>query len=228
MNIGERLELVASLVPACDCAADIGTDHAYVPVRLVERGTCSRVIASDIVAGPCRAAAETVMLHGLMDKIEVRQAPGLQGIVPGEAQAAVIAGMGGATIAEILGEVPETAQSIGTFVLQPMNAAALLRRWLAGHGYRIGAEALCRDAGRLYVVLRAVYEGTPYLLTDLEAEVGPCLLKERPELFRDQVEELLQSARTLLERMGRSEAARQTKKYRYWQRMESELEALLQ
>lgn len=155
MHIGNRLELVASMVPKVPAAADIGTDHAYVPVYLVRNGLAEKVIASDIVEGPCLAAKETVATFGLKDKIEVRLAPGLCGIKPGEVQAVVIAGMGGGTIKEILSDSPEVVAKASHFVLQPMNHESTLRKWLLDNGFCIEDEMLCCEKSRLYVVIKA-------------------------------------------------------------------------
>jgi tRNA (adenine22-N1)-methyltransferase len=155
MNAGTRLETVAGLVPPCEAAADIGTDHGYVPALLIQSGRCRKVIASDIAAGPCDAARETVARFHLGGAVEVRQAPGLQGLAPHEVQVVVIAGMGGSTIRSIIEECPAVAGTIETFVLQPMNGQAELRTWLTQHGYVICEEQLCKDRDRLYTILIA-------------------------------------------------------------------------
>ena len=111
IHIGERLKTVASMVPLCQTMADIGTDHGYVPAYLALSGQCRHVIASDIAEGPCRAAAETRDRYSLFGQMEIRTAPGLKGLRAGEAEAVVIAGMGGATIVSILEEDPEIAAS---------------------------------------------------------------------------------------------------------------------
>ena len=134
LQIGERLNTAASMVPPCQTMADIGTDHGYLPAYLVLSGRCRKVIASDIAAGPCQAAAETRKKYNLYNEMEIRTAPGLQGLHAGEAEVVVIAGMGGTTIIGILDQSPEIAASVRTFVLQPMNAASVLRQWLVQHG----------------------------------------------------------------------------------------------
>ena len=93
MNIGARLEAVAKLVPQGCVLADIGTDHAYLPVWLLQKGQIKAAVAADIAAGPCRAAQTNIGMYGLRDKIEVRMGSGLTVLKPGEADGAVIAGM---------------------------------------------------------------------------------------------------------------------------------------
>ena len=92
MNIGARLEAIAALVPQNCVVADIGTDHAYLPVWLMQKGLIKAAIAADIAEGPCRAAQTNIGMYGLKDKIEVRRGSGLTVLKPGEADGAVIAG----------------------------------------------------------------------------------------------------------------------------------------
>ena len=155
LHIGERLNTVASMVPTCHTMADIGTDHGYLPAYLLLTGRCHKVIASDIAEGPCKAAMETRNRYNLHNEMIIRTAPGLQGLLAEEAEAAVIAGMGGTTIVGILNESPEIAASVRTFVLQPMNAENILRQWLVRHGYQIAEEALCKENGRIYIIIKA-------------------------------------------------------------------------
>ena len=223
MNAGTRLETVAGLVPPCETAADVGTDHGYVPALLIQTGRCRKVIASDIAAGPCDAARETVARYGLEGAVEVRQAPGLAGLAPHEVQAVVIAGMGGATIRMILEEAPAVAATVGTFVLQPMNGQAELRAWLSGHGFVIRDEQLCRERDRLYTIL-TVSLGKSRPLTKLEALAGPVLLYEDRPYRLEYLEELHRHYRRLLQQMEQSREAVASDKYRAWQRLERQLE----
>lgn len=227
MNAGVRLETVASLVPACKTAADIGTDHGYVPVLLIQSGRCARVVASDIAEGPCTAARETVSRYGMGERIEVRQAPGLSGLQPGEAEAVVIAGMGGSTIRMILEENPAVAAGVHTFILQPMNGQAVLREWLAGHGYCIRDEVLCRERERLYVILVVAW-GRQGPLTDLEKVAGPVILRKASALRRAWLVELERRYGALLRQMEHSREAAAGEKYHSWQSIHTQLEELLQ
>ena len=102
MHIDRRLETIANLVPQGCVLADIGTDHAYLPVWLLEKQRISRAIAGDIAAGPCQAARTTVAQFGQHKHVEVRQGSGLKVLSPGEADCIAIAGMGASTIISIL------------------------------------------------------------------------------------------------------------------------------
>ena len=229
LRIGERLKTVASMVPPCQTAADIGTDHGYVPAYLVLSGKCRRVIASDIAEGPCEAAAETRNKYGLYNEMEVRTAPGLQGLHAGDAETVVIAGMGGATIVNILEGSPETAASVRTFVLQPMNAANLLRQWLAQHKYKIEEEALCKENGHIYIIIKAVHTENIQELSVLEAELGPCILNSKTTipLWQEYVHGIADHYRRLLRQMECSTAAVGSEKYKYLKNMLAQVDGLI-
>ena len=177
MNIGARLEAVAKLVPQGCILADIGTDHAYLPVWLLQKGQIKAAVAADIAAGPCRAAQTNIGMYGLRDKIEVRMGSGLTVLKAGEAEVAVIAGMGGDNIVDILSAAPWTRE--GTLLLlQPMSRPETLRRWLPENGYAVTAEELVLDKGTIYPIL-SVRGGHMPPATDGEA-YGGFLLGEDP------------------------------------------------
>ena len=227
LRIGERLQTVASMVPVCHTMADIGTDHGYVPACLALSGQCRCVIASDIAEGPCQAATETRNKYKLYNEMEVRMAPGLQGLRTGEAETVVIAGMGGATIAGILEESPEIAASVTTFVLQPMNAAGLLRRWLTQHGYHIAGEALCKENKHIYSIIKAVHGGGKQDLSPLEEEFGPCILEKRPALWQEYIEGKAEHFRRLLRQMAASPAAVNSIKYNDLKKLLAQVDGLI-
>ena len=157
-----RLAMTAGLVPRGAVVADIGTDHAYLPVYLVREGVCPRAIAADVSEGPLQNAEKTVVRAGLEQSVELRLSDGFRQFVPDDADCWIIAGMGGTLIARLLEQTrwlstPETRSAI-TLVLQPMRHAWEVRAWLLTHGYRIETEAACHDAGRPYHAMRAVFE----------------------------------------------------------------------
>ena len=161
INLDKRLMMVASLVRQGSRVADIGTDHAYLPVYLVENGICPSGIAADIRLGPLDAARHTVTAAGLTDSISLRLGDGLSPVSADEVDDIVIAGMGGKTIAEILSVAEWVKDSHLRLVLQPMTRAEELRRWLLTHGFSVQTERLVRDGHRLYPVLAAEFADVP-------------------------------------------------------------------
>lgn len=173
MHIDRRLETIANLVPQGCVLADIGTDHAYLPVWLLDKQRIARAIAGDIAAGPCQAARTTVAQFGQHEHVEVRQGSGLKVLSPGEADCIAIAGMGASTIISILEDDTEVAQSAELLVLQPMAGAASLRAWLCSHGWQLAAEELVDDAPHFYEII-AAKRGLAPVYRAAECAVGPC------------------------------------------------------
>ena len=154
MAFTPRLELAASLVPQGARLADIGTDHGYLPVWLRLHGRVASAIACDLREGPLARARETGRTWGA-DGIDYRLGNGLAVVSPDEADAVVIAGMGGENIAAILARAPWTAGGEHTLLLQPQTRAEVLRGFLADNSYAIRREALVEDRGVLYPVMEA-------------------------------------------------------------------------
>ena len=148
-----RLRMVAELVPEGARLADIGTDHAYLPAALLLEDRIPCAVAADLRPGPLARARETVRRAGLEERVEFRLCDGLTGIRPDEVDAAVIAGMGGETIAAILAAAPWTRERNTVLVLQPMSSMPDLRLWLQENGYSIESEELCREGDTLYTAL---------------------------------------------------------------------------
>ena len=159
MKLSPRLAAVAGLVPPGARVADIGCDHGYLSLYLVESGTAAHCIASDVREGPLSAAKENVRAAGMVDRIELRLGDGLSGIAPEETDCVILAGMGGDTMREILQAAPWIADGPHTLVLQPQSHTDTLRLWLSGQGFAITAERVVHDRGHLYVTFRAEWNG---------------------------------------------------------------------
>ena len=151
--------MTADLVPPGFAAADIGSDHARLPVHLVRLGLCPRAIASDIAGGPLENARKTVARANLQDKIELRLSNGFQEFSPSDASCWILAGMGGTLMARLLDAAPWLCAPGVILVAQPMRRADDLRAWLITHGFAIEIESACTDAKRPYHALRAVHDG---------------------------------------------------------------------
>lgn len=135
-----------------DTVADIGTDHAYVATELIRLGRAKRVIASDVRKGPLGAASENIKKNNMEDKIETRLGSGLSVLKKGEADTAIIAGMGGELICDIIKQDVEIARSL-TLILQPMNAQYELRKFLLENGFTIEKEDIECEGYRVYNIM---------------------------------------------------------------------------
>jgi len=155
IQLPPRMQTVADLVPPGAKVVDVGTDHAYLPANLLQRGIIRRAVVSDLRAGPLSRARATAERYGLTELMDFRLCDGLAGILPEEADTIIIAGMGGETIAAILAAAPWTAQGERRLLLQPMTAQYQLRRWLQAHRYTIQREALSREKDSFYTILAA-------------------------------------------------------------------------
>lgn len=154
LQLQPRLQLLANLVPKGACLADIGTDHGYLPVWLIQQGRISEAIAADVGEEPLQHARRTAIEYGITG-IDFRLCDGLKGISPQEADTIVIAGMGGETIIHILSDACWTKDSC-LMLLQPMTKQELLRVWLTENGYHIMKETLVWDKQYLYPVFQVI------------------------------------------------------------------------
>lgn len=152
LTLTPRLAAVAVLVPRGARLADIGTDHGYLPVRLLLDGTVPFAIAADLREGPLSRARETALRYGVEEKISFRLCDGLRGVWEEEADVIAIAGMGGGTITTILSAAPWTKNG-KRLLLQPMTMLEELRRFLSGSGYRIDSEHIACEGKRLYTIM---------------------------------------------------------------------------
>ena len=203
-----RLQLLADMVPAGSRLADVGTDHGYLPVYLLQQGRISRAIASDIVDGPLQHARQTAAEYEV-DGIDFRLCPGLDAIAPHEADTVVIAGMGGETIQAILSAAPWTADGSHLLLLQPMTKVEYLRKWLVDHGYAFTEERLVWDKDHLYPVF-AVRGGTQPPLTAAQ-QYGGVLLDGDP-LYGAYLDERIGKLQKAVEGLQKSSVVESTVK----------------
>lgn len=151
MELTNRLQVIADQVPQGARLADVGTDHGYLPVWLLQSGRINQAIAADLREGPLNRSKETALHSGVMERISFRLCDGLSAIDPEEVDTVSIAGMGGETILSILAEAPWTREG-KLLLLQPMTGFAQLRGWLRDNGYTICNEYIAREGKRLYSI----------------------------------------------------------------------------
>lgn len=238
MKLSVRLLKIAALVPRNAVVADVGTDHALLAAYLVATGRSPRVIATDARPGPLESARATARDLAGEGRIDFRLGFGLTVLEPHEADAVVLAGLGGQTILRILERSPEVRATVRRFILQPATAVGAVRRWLLAHGFRLAAEDLVREGGRFHEIIAAEPAAAPPpptpdpalaaepLLADLGLEVGPRLWEARHPLLRPFLEERLARCRGILEKMSRSGLGADRALERYRRRAVA-LEALL-
>ena len=171
--------MVAGLVRPCKTVADIGTDHAYVPAYLLQTGTAQRVIAADIHEKPLENAKKTLERFGLSERVELRLSDGLQNFRAGEADAFVIAGMGGEQIAAMLSAAAWLQATGIQLVLQPMTHGEDVRRALRENGFARVEEHTVSEGKRLYLVLSALWTGEMQTVSPAFDYIGALRPKQR-------------------------------------------------
>ncbi|WP_025028191.1 tRNA (adenine(22)-N(1))-methyltransferase [Caldalkalibacillus mannanilyticus] len=190
-QLSKRLAEVASLVPAGSRLADIGTDHAYLPVHLLIQGKICTAVAGEINEGPYQSAVNQVEKLGLKGVVDVRKGNGLEVIRDGEVDVIAIAGMGGALICQILEEGIEKLSKVKRLILQPNMAEHLIRQWLIDHHWELKEEKVIEEDHKIYEILMAEPGDPekPYLgLDEMERKkailLGPFLLQEKSKVFK--------------------------------------------
>jgi len=229
MKLSPRLSTIADMLPAGLKAADIGTDHAYLPVELILQNKTNFIVAGDVHVGPYQAAQLHVRQAGLLHNISVRLGDGLAVLAPGEVDAVILAGMGGVTMAQILSASPAVTAKLSVLILQPMNGAALLRQWLVNQGWNFDAETLVQDDGRLYEIIRVIHSNKESSETfdALLYEVGPLLWRNRHPLLAAQLTLKIQAMEVVLREIGKATALSDKEKARQYRDQLGQLKEML-
>ena len=180
--ISARLASAVPYIRAGARVADVGTDHAYLPIALVREGIASAALASDINRGPIEVARANVAAAGLGDRIETLHADGLHGVQPFCPDHILIFGMGGELIVKILSEAEWVRNGRIRLILQPMSRASTLRAWLLENGFSIVGETITYEE-KYYQTLAAEWSGEPTAYNEAELLVGRHNIAQRSPLF---------------------------------------------
>ena len=205
VQLRPRLQAAADMIKAADHAADIGCDHGRLSVALLQQGRAKRITASDISEPSLQKARMLAQKCGLSERMDTVVSDGISHLCAGNADAMIIAGMGGELIARILGAAPNVAHSANTIVMQPMRGVEELRRFLRENHFRITDERLVPDAGRIYQIMSAT-PGEPnpvpswfprdeYSLGHMMFEKGDPLLLPLLEQYKESHVRRLQQAK---------------------------------
>ena len=174
-----RLQILANHLGSGEILADIGTDHAYLPIYAVQHGIVKRAIACDIHQPPLQGALQNIEKYGLNKLIDCRMGNGLSVIHESEIDLITMAGLGGLSIRSILSEDIEKAKKAKSILLQPNNHEGDVRFWLARNGFRILEEGILKDRKHFYQWLRVAYDGHLRMIDAFEAQYGnPNLVAE--------------------------------------------------
>ncbi len=159
VTLSERLQALADMVTRGNRAVDVGCDHGFLSVYLIQRGISPRVLAMDVRRGPLSRAQEHVAAYGLGDYIETRLSDGLEAYCAGEADSLVCAGMGGRLMQKILSDHEDKSRSFKELILQPQSELYEFRKFLRESGYEILGENILFEAGKYYFLMKASWGG---------------------------------------------------------------------
>ena len=191
IKLTKRMKCIADMVTPGKSVADIGCDHGYVSIYLVEEGIADRVYAMDVAEGPLGNARESIAERGLSDKIEARISNGFDALEEGESNLAVIAGMGGMLIIDIISRGLHKMKAGYELVLSPQSDIPLVRRYLREHGFRIIDEDMLSEDGKYYCVIKARLEDIVYFDVDNGRAGSACMKEEKMARTTDE-DKLLQ------------------------------------
>lgn len=223
--LDKRLEFVASLVLPNTKLADIGTDHGYLLISLVNRGHISAGIGCDLREGPLGSAKMNIRLSGTENKIQLRLGNGLEPINENEVDGATICGMGGGTIREILVGNEKIWKSLKYLICQPQNDGGELRKFLYESGWKIEEEQIVESQNRIYEMFRAIPGEMKLPEKEIYWELGPLLVERKEPLLIKKIEEFIFLSDRALEGIEKSSKSIENKeKKQGWVQRKMELE----
>lgn len=212
MLLSGRMQAVTDLVLPCECMADIGCDHGYVAIALIQSGICKKVIAMDINRGPLERAKGNIRDYKLQDSIETRLSDGAAALAPNEADGMICAGMGGRLVISILEQSRELVHKMKQLVLQPQSELDEVRKYLRQNGYRIEKEDMIFEDGKYYPMMRVLpvpetagnCTETSARILNVQDTYGPYLLEKSNPVLKQY---LLWQKETLENIMGNLKSA---------------------
>ena len=219
MQLSKRMESVASMVSVKGRLADVGCDHGYLPIWLYQEGRISGAIAMDINPGPLKRARANIAQYGLERYIQTRLSDGMKELAPGEADMAIVAGMGGKLIVRILQDSPLIVNSLQELILEPQSETAAVRKYLEERNLRIVQEDMVLEDGKFYPVIKAIpdtlsgnMQNRGILpagpMTAEQLKYGPCLLKNRHPVLYEYLQKTENSSLLLAENLRKSQSPR--------------------
>ena len=197
LPISPRLLACAQLVPPCRRAADVGCDHGYLAIHLLQSGAVESVIASDINEMPLQSALHNAVRYGVREKMSFYLSDGVRNI-PRDFDCLICAGMGGDSMVSILEAAPWLRSDQYTLILQCQSKTPLLRRYLSDNGWAIDRETILRDGKFLYTVIRALWDPAAPRLTMGGWYLPPAALENPPEIYAEYRDYVLNGLRITL------------------------------
>lgn len=206
MDLSPRLKKIVEMVPKCEVLADIGTDHGYVLIELIHAGKITKGIASDNKKKPLEKAKKNAELEGVSGGMDFRLGEGLRTLLEGEANGAVVAGMGGILTRDILESSLEVVKKMDFLLLQPAQNPEMLRKYLYEGPFDILSEEIIKEDRRFYEYILVRYNENPLMRRKNigEYQIGECLLDLESELLNEFLESKIWETEGILRKMDLS------------------------
>lgn len=218
IKISKRLQAVAALIAKGNTVADIGTDHAYLPIYIVNQGISNRVIAMDVRQGPLEKAKENIWSYGVENYVCVRHSDGLDKLAPLEAQTITICGMGGKLIQSLLENGKDKYDGNTQLIVSPQSEIRAFREYLDTNGYFVTEEVMVKEEGQFYFIMECFRsagkdaQGEQNALSDarlvpayqreIQLRYGKRLLDKRDPVLKEYLEKERVNARRIYEKVG--------------------------
>ncbi len=200
VKLSPRLQLIANKVLIGSSIADIGTDHAYIPIYLIQNGIAVYAIASDVRQGPVDKANENAKKYQLKHKVDVRLGYGLEMILKDEVDTVIIAGMGGTLISEILTTAASILMHIKRLILQPMTGQDEVREWLAENRFIIIDEELVLEGEKIYNVIVAEH-GEERIEKEVFYHIGKKLIDQNDPLLKPLIGKKIKEMKNIIRQL---------------------------
>ena len=224
--VSKRMKKIAEMVSA-KRVADIGCDHGFVSIYLIKEKDVDHVFAMDINDGPLKRAYEHVNEYGLTNRIEVIKSDGAKAIKPGEADGAVIAGMGGRLTERIILDSIDVFQKMDEMILSPQSEIDHVRRFLIQNGFDILDEEMVLDESKFYVIIKCSYDASvKRQIDDVQALYGPVLIEKKHPVLIDYLNERLIKLEDIVKRIDEGTEQKSDKKRARTDEVNGEIELI--
>lgn len=199
MELSKRLNWIIDKINKVEVIMDVGTDHGYIPIYLIKNDIAKKVIACDINKEPLNKAKINAALDGVLDKIDLRLGSGLAPLKGKEAEAVIIAGMGGNLIRDILEKDFNKVKNLDYLILQPAQNPEVLREYLYNNDYEILDEDICLDEGQYYELFKVKYKQGDYIkLENIFYEISPMMLNKKLPILKAYIESKIEKNKKVI------------------------------
>lgn len=185
VNLSKRMEAIVSLVDSAESVCDVGCDHGFVSIALLERNIVSHAVLMDVNKGPLEHAKENASVYGVSSRAEFILSDGLKKYTKGLSDTLIIAGMGGPLIQRILLESFDKLSDFNSLIFSPQSEIGSFRIFLYENGFTIIDEDMVFEEDKFYQVIKAKRLQSDVMLTKEQAEFGPILLEKKHGILRE-------------------------------------------